>query len=186
MPEKKGLHPAIACAVMVVMLCCALVYGANRGWTRERASLLEAHEDLQKSIQLRIETAYNLLTVAGRYVNESDALYAAVQKDLYSMEDGRDRLYMVSAAQFGADGKALLSALSARSDVQADSRDYMYVTQMLPQALEQCVSDKTADAYNAAARAYNKHMNSWSTWPSGWLAMLTGVEPAAIYNPAEN
>ena len=36
---KKSLHPAIACALMVIMLCCALLNGAHKAWTKEQNAL---------------------------------------------------------------------------------------------------------------------------------------------------
>lgn len=177
MQEKKGLHPAIACAIMVVMLCCALLMGANKGWTKEKTPVDTARSELMETVQARIETAYNLLTVAGRYMSRDDALYAAMQQDLTSMEKGKENLRMISMEQFSSDAKALLSALSARPEVQSDSRDFMYVSQMLPQAVEQCLNGTAAQNYNAAAQHYNDRMNSFS----GLLARLTGVKQAALF-----
>ena len=82
---KKSLHPAIACALMVIMLCCALLNGAHKAWTKEQNALEQYRAAVLESVQARVETANNLLTVAGRYTGASDPLYAAVQSDLRSM-----------------------------------------------------------------------------------------------------
>ena len=86
---KKSLHPAIACALMVIMLCCALLNGAHKAWTKEQNALEQYRAAVLESVQARVETANNLLTVAGRYTGVSDPLYAAVQNDLRSMENGK-------------------------------------------------------------------------------------------------
>ena len=86
---KKSLHPAIACALMVIMLCCALLNGAHKAWTKEQNALEQYRAAVLESVQARVETANNLLTVAGRYTGASDPLYAAVQSDLRSMENGK-------------------------------------------------------------------------------------------------
>lgn len=175
--NKKSLHPALACVLMVLMLCCALLIGANKGWTKEKQPLQAYRETLLESLQARVETAYNLLTVAGRYVGETNAQYAAVQNDLRSMEKGMTSFYCVSAQQFYTDAQALLKTLSQREDVQADGRDSMYVTQMLPQAVEMCLSNDATVAYNNAAQAFNTRMSSFS----GLLARWTGVESAPLF-----
>ena len=37
--EKKGLDPRIAFALMVAMIICALLIGANKAWKKNRAGL---------------------------------------------------------------------------------------------------------------------------------------------------
>ncbi len=175
---KKSLHPAIACALMVIMLCGALLNGAHKAWTKEQNALEQYRAAVLESVQARVETANNLLTVAGRYTGASDPLYAAVQSDLRSMENGKTTFSVVSVQQFHDDAQALLQSLAQRQDVQADGRDNMYVTQMLPQAVDMCLSSDSAVAYNEAATSYNERMHSFS----GLLARWTGVSYAALFN----
>lgn len=175
--NKKSLHPALACVLMVLMLCCALLIGANKAWTKEKQPLQEYQKALVESLQTRVETAYNLLTVAGRYVDGADAQYAAVQADLRSMETGMTSFCCVPAQQFCTDAQALLKTLAQRADVQADGRDNMYVTQMLPQAVDMCLSSDATVAYNNVAQAFNSRMASFS----GLLAKWTGVESAPLF-----
>ena len=159
---KKSLHPAIACALMVIMLCCALLNGAHKAWTKEQNALEQYRAAVLESVQARVETA----------------IYAAVQSDLRSMENGKTTFSVVSVQQFHDDAQALLQSLAQRQDVQADGRDNMYVTQMLPQAVDMCLSSDSAVAYNEAAASYNERMHSFS----GLLARWTGVSYAALFN----
>ena len=169
--EKKGLDPRIALALMVVMICCSLCIGANKAWKKNRAGVDAAYTVWQENLQQRVETAYNLLTVAGRYRGADDAAVAAVRADIKGMENDDLDISAVAAQSFLTDAQALLSALAADSVVQNDARDRMYATLMLPQALEQCSNDAARAAYNTTAQRYNDGLRSFS----GLLARLTGI-----------
>lgn len=172
--EKKSLDPRIALAIMIVMICCALCIGANKAWKKNRVSVDAAYIAWEDNIQQRVETAYNLLTVAGRYLPATDAQVASVRNDLKTMESA-DTADQVSAGEtFLTDAQSLLASLAANQAVQGDSRDTMYVTLMLPQAVEQCSNNAAMTAYNAAAQSYNDGLRSFS----GLLARLTGIDYA--------
>lgn len=172
--EKKSLDPRIALAIMIVMICCALCIGANKAWKKNRVSVDAAYIAWEDNIQQRVETAYNLLTVAGRYLPATDAQVASVRNDLKTMESA-DTADRVSAGEtFLTDAQSLLASLAANQAVQGDSRDTMYVTLMLPQAVEQCSNNAAMTAYNAAAQSYNDGLLSFS----GLLARLTGIDYA--------
>ena len=172
--EKKSLDPRIALVIMIVMICCALCIGANKAWKKNHVSVDAAYIAWEDNIQQRVETAYNLLTVAGRYLPATDVQMVSVRNDLKTMEsaDAADR---VSAGEtFLTDAQSLLASLAANQAVQGDSRDTMYVTLMLPQAVEQCSNNAAMTAYNAAAQSYNDGLRSFS----GLLARLTGIDYA--------
>ena len=172
--EKKSLDPRIALAIMIVMICCALCIGANKVWKKNRVSVDAAYIAWEDNIQQRVETAYNLLIVAGRYLPATDAQVASVRNDLKTMESA-DTADRVSAGEtFLTDAQSLLASLAANQAVQSDSRDTMYVTLMLPQAVEQCSNNAAMTAYNAAAQSYNDGLRSFS----GLLARLTGIDYA--------
>jgi|GEM_PF-1048492 len=180
--EKKSLDPRIAFALMLIMLVAALLMGANKAWTRNRTSVDSAYASWQENVQQRIETAYNILTVSGRYFPETDGRVAKVRADLKAMEDASLVLDARVAAceRFSADATALLDGLAAEPAVQGDSRDRMYATLMLPQAVEQCSNSAALQAYQTAAESYNDAMHSFS----GILARITGVEYAQTINAA--
>lgn len=178
--EKKSLDPRIALALMIVMVIIALCNGAHKAWTKNRQGVNASYTVWQENIEQRIETAYNILTVGGRYLAADHAQMAALKADITAMQqsDAASQKALNAQAEAGArfltDGSALLTTLQSDSRVQADSRDSMYVTLMLPQALEQCGSDTALADYNAAAQSYNQGMRSFS----GLLAKLTGVSAA--------
>ena len=176
---KKQLDPRIAFAIMAVMICCALCIGANKAWKEKRQNVDAGYAFLADDLQLRVETAYNLLTVAGRYLPAADPQVAAVKKDLQQMESVSQKAEALNAAvaggrQFTDDASALLASLAANASVRADSRDAMYVTLMLPQAVEQCSGSAAITAYRTAAESSNSGLRSFS----GPLARLTGVKAA--------
>ena len=177
--EKKSLDPRIAFCLMIIMICIALCIGARKAWIEKRIVVDTAYAEWQENVEQRVETGYNLLTVAGRYLSQDDTLVAALKNDITQMEtatkgnaDGIDAA--AASQQFVKDANALLSAMSSNSAVMADSRDNMYVSSMLPQAVEQSGRDAAQQAYNTTAESFNKGMRSFS----GFLAHLTGVEYA--------
>lgn len=177
--EKKSLDPRIAFCIMIVMICIALCIGARKAWIEKRVVVDTAYAEWQENVEQRVETGYNLLTVAGRYLSSDDTLIAALKNDVALMETATkgiaDGVEAAAASQqFVKDANALLSALSSNSAVMADSRDNMYVSSMLPQAVEQSGRDAAQQAYNTTAESFNKGMRSFS----GFLAHLTGVEYA--------
>lgn len=179
MPEKKGLQTVIAFLLMVVMVVCSLFIGANKAWTKRWNEVNASRMPAEATLTLRTETAYNLLTVAGRYLPADNGAYAAVLADLSLMQDEDEWLSdrAEASCNFQEDAKKLLSVLAANAQVQNDSRDHMYVTLMLPQAVEQCANNAAFTAYDTAASSYNNSLNSFS----GLLARMTGVEYAELF-----
>lgn len=180
--EKKTLDYRIAFALMVIMILCSLCIGANKAWKNNRSGVSAGYAAWRENVQQRVETAYNLMTVAGRYLPADDQQLTAIKNDLDAMAatqetDETDTRRAAACEQFIADGNALLKTLAANAAVQSDARDNMYATLMLPQALEQCSNNSALTAYNEAARTYNDGMHSFS----GLLARLTGVGYAPIF-----
>lgn len=176
--EKKSLDPRIALTIMIVMVCCALCIGANKAWKKNRVSVDAAYIAWEDNLQQRVETAYNLLTVAGRYLPATDAQVSTVREALKAMESADATSRANAGESFVTDAQALLSSLASNPSVQSDSRDNMYVTLMLPQAVEQCSNNAAKAAYNAAAQSYNDGLHSFS----GLLARLTGIDFAPVLN----
>lgn len=180
--EKKTLDPRIAFCIMIVMICIALCIGARKAWIEKRIVVETAYAEWQENLEQRVETGYNLLTVAGRYLSQDDPLFSAMKNDVALMETATkgiaDGVEAAAASQqFVNDANALLSAMSANPAVLSDSRDNMYVSSMLPQAVEQSGRDAAQQAYNTTAESFNKGMRSFS----GFLAHLTGVDYAVVF-----
>ncbi len=179
MSEKKGLQTVLAFVLMIVMVVCSLFIGAHKAWAKRWDEVNVSLAQAEEVLKLRTETAYNLLTVAGRYLPESDAGYAAVSGDLRQMQDTAEGLFERADAsiRFQSDAQALLTALAKNAQVRSDSCDRMYVTLMLPQAVEQCANNAAFTAYDAAAGSYNSALNSFS----GQLARITGIKYAELF-----
>ena len=182
--EKRSLDPRFAFVLMVIMIVCALLIGANKAWKKNRSGVNEGFELWLESNEQRCETAYNLLTVADRYLPESNSLTAAVRTDLLAMEQSATMDQMKACVEAGSrflkDAATLLTDLAGNQDVLQDARDSMYVKLMLPQAVEQCANTAALDAYNKAAAGYNDGMHSFS----GLLARLTGIDFAPVVDTA--
>lgn len=177
MKERKGLHPAIAFTLMLLMLCGALLNGAHQHWRGEWATIEVEAWSLQEAMDVRVETAHNLLTVAQRHLPKDDALCASVISDRDAMQNTSLPLAerIAAAYRFTDDAKALLTALSQNASVIADDRDHMYATLVLPQAVEKLEETSAFTTYDYYAEEYNKGLGSTV---SGVLAQLIGYQKA--------
>jgi len=167
-----------------VMIICSLFIGAEKHWRGEKAMIALETQALEAAIHVRAETAHNLLTVARRYLPGYEALCQSVSGQRAAMLDAAlplaDRMQACRA--FTQDAKSLLAALSARADVQADSRDQMYAVLMLPQAVEQCEDEAAFAAYDMAAGAYNEELTKTF---SGLLSQILGYQKAPLTTDTE-
>ena len=174
-----------AIAIMVILVAGSVVYGAYRGWTDERALVNETRAGLESMLQTRVESAYNVLTVAKRHLPENDEAYLRVVQDRNDLEEGskgaNDNLAQKARANdaLTVDAAALLDKLAQLDSVKNDSRDNMYVTSYLPQMLAQSEQKTAGAAYNQAGADFISRMNGTF---SGWLARsFLGIKPAAEF-----
>lgn len=166
-----------AFVLMIVLCAAAVLFGAFRGWTMEKQQVLDSRAGLESMLHTRVESAYNLLTVASRHMEKTDPLMLRVLSCRETLESGSVSLPQKAAASeaLSRDGRALLEALKLLPDVQSDARDLMYVQDYLPQMLAES-EEKTAGAvYNTAAGDFNARLNSAF---SGRIARMLGVTPA--------
>lgn len=177
------LKTGTAFLIMVVLLVFSIGFGAYRGWNTERALVNETYAGLETMLHTRVESAYNVLTVAGRHLEAGDALMQQVAKDRDTLE-GKKSLKEKAAANehLTADAAALLQKLSEMESVQRDSRDAMYVSSYLPQMLAESESLTAKANYNTAAREFNASLNRSV---SGWIARLMGIGPAEEFTAQE-
>lgn len=170
----------LAIFLLIILIVFAFVYGAGKGWAKERAQVDAQLSSLQQHLDIRVETACNILTVAKRHMDSEDL-------QMLSLSDARDLLSGPAdlAEKANADqqltqaAEALLSALSQMPTVQNDDRDRMYVESMLPQMLRESESYTVASAYNTAAAEYNRRydQNKLSSTIAGWL----GIEHCEVF-----
>ena len=170
-----------AIAIMAILIVGGVVFGADRGWTDERALVNETRAGLDSMLQTRVESAYNVLAVAKRHLPEDDEAYLRVVRDRNALESTSDDLGQKAQANeaLTVDAAALLDKLVQLETVKNDSRDNMYVTSYLPQMLAQSEQKTAGAAYNQAAADFNSRMNKTF---SGWLARtLLGIKPAVEF-----
>lgn len=172
-------RPTAAFILMLLMLVVAVFIGAYRGWIGEKIRVEQTAADLNVMIKTRAESAYNLMTVAKRHLPANDeaiqAVYAcwAVLADESSQHSLSEKA--VSSQQLTQSAQALLNKLAGLDSVKQDSRDNMYVQDLLPQMLKESAQITAGAIYNQAAAQFNRELRDSYT---GKLAMLLGVKPA--------
>lgn len=166
--------------LMICMMLFSVCFGAYQGWSKERMQVEETYAGLESMIHTRIESAYNLLTVASRHLNADDEGLRHVAADRDILE-GRYTLSQKAQANesLTRDAQALLDALEALPSVQQDSRDKMYVESYLPQMLAESEERAAGANYNTAAAEFNSRLEGSF---SGWLASLMGIQAAEEFS----
>ncbi len=170
------LRAGAAFFLMILMVAVSVVIGAYRGWNEERAMVKETRAGLEEMLQARVESAYNVLTVAGRHLPQDQEAVLRLRA-ARGMLEGRASLSEKAAAneELTQAAQDVLSLLVQAESVQNDSRDKMYAESYLPQMLAQS-EEKTAGAqYNIAAAQFNERLNASF---SGKIAALLGIDMA--------
>ncbi len=172
----KTINAVLAFAVMLALLCGAVLWGAYKGWSGERQQVESSMDTLHDMLRARKEIGNNILTVARRHLDADDVLLLALREDLDQLtgRHGFEKLAAVNQ-RFEADAEALLERLCAQPSLQADERDSMYANSMLPQALEQSARMTEQAEYNRQAAEFNQSMENRF---SGRIARFLGVEMA--------
>ena len=166
----------LAFLLMLLMLLSAVLWGAYKGWSGQRAQVATAQSSLDEMLSARREVITNIVTVAARHLPENDQQLSALRADRDRLGSSLDLAEQAAANERLSQGAAaLLKTLAQDAGLQADARDLMYVSQMLPQALEQSQSLVQQAAYNAQAADYNQRLGDSF---SGRLAGLLGIGPA--------
>ncbi len=170
------LKTGTAALILVCLVIFAVVFGAYRGWNKEKSLVNETYPKLEAMLQTRVESAANVLTVASRHLDGSDSLLQQVSRERAVLA-GKASLKEKAAANeaLTRDAAALLEQLSSLSSVQEDSRDLMYVSSYLPQMLAESESLTAKANYNTAAKEFNESLKGSF---SGWLARLMNIGPA--------
>ena len=174
------LKTGTAIIIMVVLIIGSVLYGAYKGWSNEKAHVDATYAGLESMLQTRVETAYNILTVAKRHLPETDEAVQRVSMDLSQLDNAYTDLGRKAQANeaLAQDAAALLKTLSQLDSVKKDSRDEMYVNNYLPQMLSESEEMTISATYNQAAAEFNSRINRTF---SGFLAKLMGVSPAEVF-----
>ncbi len=179
----KKSSALIALVLMLCLIAASLAWGAHRGWTQERKQVDSTMGALLLVLDARSEVGANIVTVARRHLQSGDPQLQALRQDIQVLsEDGSLAQKAQANGRFDENARAVLTALAALPSVQDDARDLQYVTQMLPQALEQ--SERLAEqaAYNQAATDFNQGLTGSF---SGRIAQLLGITRAELITQQE-
>ncbi len=175
------LKTGTAFAIMVVLIIASVLFGAYKGWSGEKAHVDATYAGLESMLQTRVETAYNILSVAKRHLSDTDEGYLRVVMDRDEIDNQYNDLSRKAKANdaLTKDAAALLAQLKAMESVQKDSRDKMYVESYLPQMLAESEERTVGAVYNQAAANFNNRINGTF---SGFLAKLMGIKPASVFS----
>ena len=170
------LRAGAAFLILVCVVIFSLCFGAYRGWSQERSRVEENYAGLESMLRTRVESAYNVLTVARRHLNETDEALQSVIRDRNILE-GKYSLSEKARANeaLTRDAGELLQKLAGLESVSRDERDSMYVTSYLPQMLTESEAKAAGANYNSAAAEFNEKLQSTF---SGWIARVLGIRAA--------
>ena len=170
----------ISWVLLVVMIIGALLFGAYRGWTGEYADVTKAAASLREAYTARMETAYNVLTVAKRHLPAGSERIAAVSGDHAAFSGRQASLADLHRAseKLTADAAEVSTELRGQESLQADERDSMYASQLLPQMLDSTENLVRAEekVYSEMTGDYNARFDKYRI--SSFLAGLFGVSRA--------
>lgn len=171
----KRSTAALAFIIMLCLIALALLWGARKGWIEERRQVDSSLGSLEDRLKARGEVAANILAVAKRHLPPSEPLVQGLKADMEQLADKKNGLAdkLAASGKLSRDALLLLNLLDRQPTLIGDSRDSMYVKQLLPQQLEQTASAGWEAEYNLQADNYNRGLeNSFS----GRLARLLGVD----------
>ena len=176
---KGSARTVLAFLAMLVMMLAAFAIGAYRGYFNDRLQVELALSSLSDVLTTRIEMGHNLLTVAGRHLDEEEAMLQSVKKDIADLSSSVTLDAKASANErLTRDSKALLILLENTDSVKADQRDLRYVTGLLPRGFEQSAQWADAAQYNAAANEFNTRLEGTI---NGRVAQLLGIDTAELF-----
>jgi hypothetical protein len=169
---RKKPWTLIAVILTVAMVAGAMGWGAVKYWSAERSKVGSQLSILNSQLQVRIELAHNILTVASRHLSDDDPAVAALAGDIKTFESdasleekGKVDKQLVTHA------KNLLSALETTDAGAETSFDYDYIKQRFPQELENS-REGIIDAYFSNIEHFN---TSLAGSVSGVIARIMGI-----------
>ena len=118
-------------------------------------------------LKLRLEASQNILTVARRHLPGSEPALRSLREDAETISAKGSLPDRAKAAQNArTHALQLLKLLEGTPSVKEDSRDSMYVLQLLPQQLEQSAAGGWQEEYNLRADGYNQGLKG--SFQAGW------------------
>ena len=182
MIHKKS-NAFLAFIIMLVLLTASISLGAYRSWSAQKAEVEQSKGSLFEMLTATREIGSNILSVARRHLPKDDEKIVGLQKDIDDLARNSSFSQLAGANErFENYAITLQANLKSLPFVQADARDFMYVEQMQPQALEKSARMTEQSEYNQQALAFNTEMNKRF---SGKVAQLLGIKPAEEFAVSE-
>lgn len=175
------------CKIAAAVLAAAIILSVPLGFKRTMSGFYNDLQNeyqngeyndglsIQNDLDYRVELAYNLVTVAKRYLDADDPAVAALLDARQALDDAND-----PAEQYDANMKlttASTDLYEALGKLELSEKDEKYRRSIY--------SDMTSrndtignDPYNQLATEYNQKLERF---PANLLAPLTGVEKAELF-----
>ncbi len=172
-----------AIAVMILMIVAAALYGGHSSLSdlRDRAEqvfyLGEAGDGIgiRSDLQERADSAYNLVTVARRYLPETDESLQGVLLARQALDQAASVSEMAKADQ--ALEEAVKDLLSKLEEVNLAEKDAPY-PQRLYDSFRSRGDTISHDPYNRHAAEFNETL---SEFPANLFSRLTGVKELELF-----
>lgn len=169
--------------VMILAILVSVVFGSYRSLSSEAAKVEDVFYNgvdkdgigIGSDLTIRTETAYNLVTVAKRYLDEGDAAVQAVLNARDALAEAGEIPEKYAANLRLSDACADLSEKLKSEALSAADERYRagFMTELASR------SDTIShDPYNALAAKFNAQLTAF---PANLLSRLTGVEPLALF-----
>jgi len=159
----------------VALIGIALLLGALRGFSQERAKIEQSEKGRQVAADLKVrgEQAANLTVVAKRYLAEDNGQILAVTSARNNLIKAATR--ETNDALTAAAG-ALIDTLKAQDGVTQDDLSGM---EMIRGELAGRMDALRRSAYNDQARKFNLSLTGFPAVP---FAKLAGIKPLPVYD----
>jgi len=186
MAMKRPFSALIVCLVSLMLVGFGVLRGAYRGWHQEANTiekLFYQDNGLNEAISYRAYDAANLEKVARRFLGEADAVITELADCRAGLSDTQSPLLdrYRHNERLSAAARAVKAALERTEAYRASGRDRGYVDSLIGN-MDYYASSGAADAYNEAARDYNKRLRNTL---SGVAASKLFVCSAQVFSSEE-
>ncbi|MEA4955783.1 MAG: hypothetical protein VB096_09795 [Pseudoflavonifractor sp.] len=163
-----------AAVVLAVVVIGSTIFGAHRSLTAVAADVRARGSHVQQDLQSRAGVGANLYTVAGRYLDSSDADLNALSSALTALsgnvtdQSAQDALLTTL--------NPVMEKLGKAEDLSEKDRGYLSGFQTQLDSIAFTISH---DPYTAAAVEFNN--KTLSTFPASLLKTVAGVNELPVY-----
>ena len=179
---KPRLPLGVCIIISLALVIFGLFYGTACGFQNDRAqvdAILSGDEGLLNVLYFRGADGLNLCVVARRHLGKDDATISALETAAKALRSLNNALPEKKRQddQLSAAVTVLSEKLSTTSSFTQSVRDKAYFD-MLVTDMNQLSQTPLLDAYNEAAKGFNKQL---SAPISGTIARFLRVKPCELY-----